>query len=53
MRKNLEERKLDAIDKARYSAVAAELSGDRLGLPEVIYERLLTETELVVHVSHL
>ena len=53
LRQNLEERKLDAIDSTRYSAIAAMLSEDRLGLREAIYERLLTETKLVIHVSHL
>ena len=53
LRQNLEERKLDAIDSTRYSAIAAMLSEDRLGLREAIYEKLLTETKLVIHVSHL
>ncbi|KAI0083934.1 acetyl-CoA synthetase-like protein [Irpex rosettiformis] len=48
---NFEERKLDGINQTRYRAIAATLSEDRLGLSEAIHEKLLTETELVIHAA--
>lgn len=50
---NLRDRKLDTIDNTRYSAAASTLSGEQLGLSNTLYEKLLAETVLIIHVCHL
>lgn len=50
---NLRDRKLDTMDNIRYSAVASTLSEARLGLSKALYEKLLTESILIIHVCHL
>ncbi len=50
---NLKDRKLDAIDNTRYSAAASTLSEELLGVSKALYEKLLAESVLIIHVCHL
>jgi hypothetical protein len=51
--KNLEQRKLNTLDKTRFRAVAATLLADFWGLPEDVYCGLLADTRLIIHVSSM